>query len=932
MAPKHNLPKRSRAQWEAVVRRLRSAQLSLASHLLLAFLAVAAFVLAANVIANQGTLIVRTTDFLTISQPMATAPGVSLAPSPVISAPAKPESLNPPSVAADRLIRTLERFGSAAVNRARDPTPAWSEQLETLTAELNDETVAYVKAIHETALDRHPGQPITAQMSAHHARAARLKYLTDLRGQQLKAIWTQFELLDSRSKDALNKAWKLFGRVISRESLVVLARGLEDVKRELDALSTAHSYQEAQVTALIASESRLYQALQEAGRALARSQSAAGVTQMRLDFNALVAARESLLRTDAELRRAIMDLPRATDRLKALIASTEKTRRTAAVERNKRAIEMPAAPAAQAAAAGLSPVVAAGRPAPSVKATREDIPQVRAMMRWVSGLALLFLLAVCVSISVRIVGPVRRLVQATRRIASGESDVRVPTGGIKELNALAASFNQMAQCVEGARNVMTEHQQQLEAKVVERTRQLQYLAEHDPLTELPNRRQLSSELEAALAEARARGHHVGVLLLDLDNFKNINDSMGHGLGDRLLQAVASRLRAIVAPIGLSARLGGDEFTVIVEQAASLESIAAVAQSVLRAFQEPLVVDERGLSLSISLGAACFPFHGETGEALLRAADAALFRAKALGRNQVCVFSPELLEAANLRFRTEQDLRQAIDRGELELTFQPEIHVGTLEVRLVEALLRWRKPDGCLASAADFLAIAEESGLVSQISDWVLRSAIETAALWHHGSWPQVRVAINVSPRQLMDTHFVERVRRLLEEHQLPPQCIELELTEHVIQTGGDTIHGLRRLRELGVAIALDDFGAGYSSIASLEKLPLTRVKIDRSLIASIDTNKRAWGIARSIIGLCESLELETTAEGIERPEQLAMLLAYPNLCLQGYLLSRPVALNDLRDAIAGMPAYLEHLILTSSSSEKAIELSDIFPQPFLRQA
>jgi predicted signal transduction protein with EAL and GGDEF domain len=404
--------------------------------------------------------------------------------------------------------------------------------------------------------------------------------------------------------------------------------------------------------------------------------------------------------------------------------------------------------------------------------------------------------------------------------------------------------------------------------------------------------------------------------------------MGHAFGDQLLQAIARRLEEIVVPFGFSARLGGDEFTVVMERAKSQDEIMEAGRTILRAFQQkPLPVEGRELSMSLSIGAAYFPAHAKTADALLRAADAALFRAKSLGKNQVSVFSPDLLDAAASRFRTEQGLRQAIERGELELAFQPELEARSLEVRLVEALLRWRLPDGRLASTADFLAVAEESGLIGEISDWVLSTALETAARWHHGPWPQARVAINVSPRQLLDTQFVGRVEALLLEHRLPASCIEIELTENVLQTGATTIESLRRLRALGVGIALDDFGAGFSSLASLEQLPLTRVKLDRSLISSIDTSSRAIAIARAIVGLCESLGLDITAEGIERPEQLALLLGYPNMYLQGYLLSRPILARDLLDAIARMPSHMQNVLLTMPGSRPADGVIEIAALP-----
>jgi diguanylate cyclase (GGDEF)-like protein len=461
----------------------------------------------------------------------------------------------------------------------------------------------------------------------------------------------------------------------------------------------------------------------------------------------------------------------------------------------------------------------------------------------------------------------------------------------------------------------------LEAKVEQRTRELQHLAEHDPLTHLPNRRQLFMHLKAVLARAQANGTYVGVFFLDLDNFKTINDSMGHAFGDRVLEAIAEQLRETAGPGGFTARLGGDEFTVVCDSADSEEAVRTVGWELVRAFHKPVTINGRELMISISVGASVYPDHGTDADALLRAADAALFRAKALGRSQLSVFSAELLEAASAKFSTEQGLRHAMEREEFELVFQPEVDAVTLSTGLVEALLRWRLPDGRLASPAEFLTVAEESGLIMEISDWTLRSAIQAASQWHHGPWPQARVAINLSSRQLLDSRFVDRVMGLLHEYRLPPQCIEIELTENVLQTGAATIEVLRCLRANGLAIALDDFGTGYSSLASLEQLPLTRVKLDRTLIASIHTSARSAAIARAIVGLCHSLGLEVTAEGIECPEQLFLLMDQAPMYLQGYLLARPVPAEKLLGVIETLPNHMQSLLLTSPAIAIASDYS-----------
>jgi EAL domain-containing protein (putative c-di-GMP-specific phosphodiesterase class I) len=273
----------------------------------------------------------------------------------------------------------------------------------------------------------------------------------------------------------------------------------------------------------------------------------------------------------------------------------------------------------------------------------------------------------------------------------------------------------------------------------------------------------------------------------------------------------------------------------------------------------------------------------------------------------------LIKSAAVRFETEQGLRRAIDRREFVLMYQPEVNVRTFKVGLVEALLRWQRPDGHLAHPGEFLPVAEQSSLATEINEWVLRAAVSDASRWHHGGWTDVRVAINVSPRQLLDRRFTERLLQLLEEHRLPSRCIELELTETVLQTGPTTIDTLRILRFHGIGIALDDFGTGYSSITSLQELPLSRVKLDRSLIASIDTSERASVITRAIIELCNGLGLEVTAEGIERPEQLAWLSDQSPMFLQGYLLSRAVPFAEILDLRAAMPQRMQGLVPVSTS-------------------
>jgi len=516
-----------------------------------------------------------------------------------------------------------------------------------------------------------------------------------------------------------------------------------------------------------------------------------------------------------------------------------------------------------------------------------------------TGAAVLAVLAV---VSVLLVGsislPVRRLTAATRQFASGDRAARARRGGSAEIDELAESFNTMADRIASAEAELRAHQAELERHVAERTRQLHHLAHHDPLTQLPNRRKLSAHLEGALTRAGSR-RRLALLFVDVDNFKSINDTLGHSFGDRVLQHIAQRLHAATRATGLLARLGGDEFTVLLENVKSPEQVANHAAQLVATLQQPLVVDGRVLTTSASVGASLYPDHAGDAEGLLRAADVALFRAKELGRNRYALYSPALYDAAAQRFRLEQSLRRAVESGELLLMYQPQVSLPSFESTEVEALLRWRRPDGRIANAQEFIHVAEKTGLIHDLTDWILHNAAATAASWRAQGWQRASVAINVSAPQFFESDFVEHVGRTLERTGLPASALELEITETVFQTGPTTIESLRRLRALGVGIALDDFGIGYSSLTSLEQLPINRVKLDRLLIAGVDTNARSGAIVRSIVTLCHGLGLQVVAEGVERPAQLEFLSRCGPVGVQGFLLAHPVeAAATLREAEA----------------------------------
>jgi len=522
--------------------------------------------------------------------------------------------------------------------------------------------------------------------------------------------------------------------------------------------------------------------------------------------------------------------------------------------------------------------------------------------------AVLLTLLVLTATAWVITWPVRRLTAGTRRLAGGDHTTRVRRGGAAEVDELAQAFNHLAIELERAERTVKNYQAQLEQRVEERTLQLQHLAEHDPLTNLPNRRQLFRHLDTILAVADPDRDHLAVLFLDLDNFKTVNDSLGHEFGDRVLTEIGERLRQISGEVGFIARLGGDEFTLVFPFCGSVGEVERRTAQLVESFQRPLVMDRREISIGVSCGAATFPEHGKDAASLLRAADAALFRAKELGRNRLCVFDPELLVAASNRFRVEQALRRAIDGGDFVLHFQPQVSLNKRRTTAVEALLRWRRSPTQIVPAAEFIAIAEQSGLMLDLNEWVLDQAALAVRGWRDGGWPDARVAINVSAQQFITGDFLSDVERLLARHNLPPDAIELELTENMLQTGAITIESLHKLRRLGIATVLDDFGTGYSSLTSLEQLPLSHVKLDRSVIAEVDWNPRAAAIARSIIGLCRSLGLQVTVEGVERQSQIELLIDCGEVSVQGYLVARPMDSASVIDFVDRTESYVASLL------------------------
>jgi diguanylate cyclase (GGDEF)-like protein len=448
--------------------------------------------------------------------------------------------------------------------------------------------------------------------------------------------------------------------------------------------------------------------------------------------------------------------------------------------------------------------------------------------------------------------------------------------GEDELARLANSFNEMA------------------AKIAEREQRITQLAFNDVLTGLPNRTMFQQQLDHHFRAATGSGSLFALHCLDLDQFKVINDTLGHPAGDALLVEAGRRVQD-AARGHFVARLGGDEFVVLQTVGDDRDAIDRLARDILAAITQPIIIDGNEIAPSTSIGIAIAPQDGENSGALLRSADLALYRAKEAGRGTYAFFEESLNERAQQRRQLEADLRLALERGEFELVYQPLFDLEHNRICSFEALLRWHHPKRGLVSPADFVPVAEDTGLIVPIGAWVIREASAQAA-----HWPEhVRVAVNVSAVQFHRGSLNEGILRALADSGLAPNRLEVEITESIFLEGGETtLRLLHALRSLGVRIALDDFGTGYSSLSYLQSFPFDKLKIDRSFIQNLLTRDGAIAIVHAITELASALGIETTAEGVEETAQLMELRAHGCTSVQGYLFAEPMSATDVERLFA----------------------------------
>ena len=463
-----------------------------------------------------------------------------------------------------------------------------------------------------------------------------------------------------------------------------------------------------------------------------------------------------------------------------------------------------------------------------------------------------------------------------------------------ELGSLQAGFNHVLDAVEERETQLKRHSDTLQDIVNKRTKQLYQKAHFDALTSLPNRYLLLDRLEHAITNAKRNDGQLAVLFMDLDRFKVINDSLGHEVGDQLLQAVSVRLKNVVRECDTVARLGGDEFVVLLENIEHARDCARVAQAINERFETPFNLEHHVLHVSTSIGICIYPDDGIDAKSMLKHADVSMYHSKKKGPSNYSFYEAKMDEKIHLRLELENQLRHAIEYNELYLHYQPQTCIKTGQVNKVEALIRWKNKLLGHVSPADFISVAEEIGIINQLGFWVIEQACQQISLWqkHHVICP--KVAVNISSTQLLDGDLVNHFEKLIEKYGIEAHSLEIEITEDVfLDQSTRTIEMLTKLREMGINIAVDDFGTGYSSLSYLKKLPIDTLKLDGAFVSDVQHSASSQGIVTSTIMLAHSLGMKIVAEGVETQSQLNFLKSQRCDYAQGYYLYRPMSPDDI---------------------------------------
>jgi diguanylate cyclase (GGDEF)-like protein/PAS domain S-box-containing protein len=510
-----------------------------------------------------------------------------------------------------------------------------------------------------------------------------------------------------------------------------------------------------------------------------------------------------------------------------------------------------------------------------------------------------------------VIGHDCRVLQRDDREQEGVASIRKALAANREVSAVVRNYrkdgalfwNQLFIApVPNAEGVITHHIGVINdvTDLMRYQEQLEYQANYDSLTRLPNRNLLRDRLQHALIVAQRQHKGVAVVFMDLDGFKNVNDSLGHSVGDRLLGVVAERLARCTRTSDTVARHGGDEFVIVMTDTVDEQSLIAWMERVRASISEPVWLDGTELYVGCSMGASLFPQDGDDAETLMKKADLAMYRAKDMGRNTFQFYQPEMNASAGARLNLERRLRRALRDNEFLLHYQPQVDIDSGQIVGTEALVRWRDPEVGLVPPSSFIPVAEESGLIGPLSEWVLREACRQNKAWQDLGLPPARVSVNLSARVFQQRDIAKLVMQVLDETGLEPQYLELELTESAIMRNAEeAVSMLNELHALGIGLAIDDFGTGYSSLSYLKRFPVDRLKIDRSFVSDIGISGDDETITSAIIALAHSLKLQVIAEGVETSAQLDFLKERACDEMQGFYFAKPLSTDAIYDLMQG---------------------------------
>lgn len=524
-----------------------------------------------------------------------------------------------------------------------------------------------------------------------------------------------------------------------------------------------------------------------------------------------------------------------------------------------------------------------------------------------------------------ITDPLLRLSAIARQIRTEKNySLRVIGENEDELGNLITDFNAMLDEIQSRDEELREHRTMLEERVMQRTSELEianaklatskeqaeavakrmeYHAHHDALTGLPNRILLNDRITSELAHARRQQSRVALLFLDLDRFKIINDSLGHAIGDQLLRVIARRLGNCIREEDTVARLGGDEFMILLPRISGSSDAGRIARKVIDCLLDPISCGGHELHITTSVGISIYPNDGTDSETLIKHADISMYRAKELGRNKAIYYTAEMNAGSRKRLALETNLRQAVEKNQLKLFYQPKIDISRNAIVGFEALLRWEHPSMGIINPMEFIPAAEDSGLIIPIGEWVLNTAFRQLKQWHKAGFTDLTMAVNLSPAQLSRPGLEDVIEKALQAADLDARMAELEITENVaMENLGPAIAILEKLKRMGITIAMDDFGTGYSSLSYLRQLPVDVVKIDQSFVHEIPDSHEDVLIAQAIIAMAQSLHLSLVVEGIENVRQLNFFRQQGCNIVQGFLFSKPVAADEIPGMLAAQSA------------------------------